>query len=350
MKVQAELSRLHARLTVALALTFLVTAAEVGAQVDTAGGGLLTPVPPATIARGSSGGVTVRAQWVVTPLAPDGRLDEVVYTDVPPMSGFIQVEPQVGALAIEQTEVWLFFDDTQVYVTIRAWDSAPDQLVATEGRRDNLTILNGNDMVGFSLDTFYDRRNALVFIVNPLGAKIDAQATNESQVNRDWNPVWEVETGRFEDGWIMEAAIPFKSFRYGPGRSQLWGFNVMRGNSSTNEISFLTPMPAARGRVAIVQASLSATVVGLEVPADSRNLDIKPYVTSDLTTDVGADVNALKGDIGLDVKYALTEGLTGDLTLNRDFAQVEADDGWNRGVPVSIRAPTPSSGTGCATC
>ena len=325
MKVQAKLTQLHARSAIVLALTFFVAAAEVGAQVDTVGGGPRTPVPPATIARDGSGGVTVRAQRVITPLELDGRLDEVVYTDVPPMSGFIQVEPQVGALAIEQTEVWLFFDDTQVYVTIRAWDSAPDQLVATEGRRDNLTILNGNDMVGFSLDTFYDRRNALVFIVNPLGAKIDAQATNESQVNRDWNPVWEVETGRFEDGWIMEAAIPFKSLRYGPGRSQLWGFNVMRGNSSTNEISFLTPMPAARGRVAIVQASLSATVVGLEVPADSRNLDIKPYVTSDLTTDVGADVNALKGDIGLDVKYALTEGLTGDLTFNTDFAQVEAD-------------------------
>ena len=326
LRVQAELLRLHTRFIVVLALTLFVTAVDAGAQVDTTGGGLLTPVPPATIARDGSGGVTVRAQRVGTPLALDGRLDEVVYTDVPPMSGFIQVEPQVGALAIEQTEVWLFFDETQVYVTIRAWDSAPDQLVATEGRRDNTTILNGNDMVGFSFDTFYDRRNSLVFIVNPLGAKIDAQATNESQVNRDWNPVWDVETGRFEDGWILEAAIPFKSLRYASGRSQLWGFNVMRGNSSTNEISFLTPMPAARGRVAIVQASLSATVVGLEVPADSRHLDIKPYVTSNLTTDVGADVNALNGDIGLDVKYALKEGLIGDLTLNTDFAQVEADE------------------------
>jgi hypothetical protein len=319
-----RLSR-SAGLTLALALVFPVMAADASAQGDTAEGSPLTPVPPATIARDGSGGVTVRTQRVVTPLVLDGRLDERVYADVPPMSGFIQIEPQIGARALDQTEVWLFFDDTQVYVTIRALDSTPDQIVATEGRRDNTTILNGNDMVGFSFDTFYDRRNALIFIVNPLGAKIDAQATNESQVNRDWNPVWEVETGRFENGWIMEAAIPFKSLQYGSGRSQLWGLNVVRGKTSTNEISFLTPMPAARGRVGIIQASLAATVVGLEVPDDSRNLDIKPYVTSNLTTDVGADVNALDGDIGLDVKYALTEGLTGDLTFNTDFAQVEAD-------------------------
>ena len=324
-KVQPKLTRLHARSAIVLALTFFVAAAEVGAQVDTVGGGPRTPVPPATITRDGSGGVTVRAQRVITPLELDGRLDEAVYTDVLPMSGFIQVEPQSGALATEQTDVWLFFDETQVYVAIRAWDSELDQLVATEGRRDNPTIFNGNDNVGFSFDTFYDRRNSVVFFVNPLGAKIDAQATNESQVNRDWNPVWDVVAGRFEGGWTIEAAIPFKSLRYGSERSQLWGFNVIRSKSSTNEISFLTRMPAARGRVAIFQASLAATVVDLEVPADSSNLDVKPYVTSNVTTDVGANVNALKGDIGLDVKYALTEGLAGDLTFNTDFAQVEAD-------------------------
>ena len=318
--------RLHARLTVILALTFFVTAADVGAQVETVGGGPSTPLPPTTITRDDLGGVTVRAQRVITPLQVDGRLDETVYADVLPMSGFIQVEPQVGVLATEQTDAWLFFDGTQVYVAIRAWDSELDRLVATEGRRDNTTILNGNDMVGFSFDTFYDRRNSVVFIVNPLGARIDAQATNESQVNRDWNPVWDVQTGRFEGGWTMEAAIPFKSLRYGSGESQRWGFTVMRGKSSNNEVSFLTRMPAARGRVAIVQSSLFATVVGLEAPADSRNLDVKPYVTTDVTTDVGVDANTLEGDIGLDVKYAFTEGLAGDLTVNTDFAQVEADE------------------------
>ena len=57
----------------------------------------------------------------------------------------------------------------------------------------------------------------MVFQFNPIGGRMDAQVTNESQYNGDWNPVWNVAVGRFDGGWTAEAAVPFKSLRYRPG-------------------------------------------------------------------------------------------------------------------------------------
>jgi len=176
-------------------------------------------------------------------------------------------------------------------------------------------------------DTFYDRRNSVNFVTNALGARQDGQVTNERQWNGDWNTVWEVRAGRFEGGWTVEIAVPFKSLRYRPGRAQVWGFNAFRTNRWKNEISYVTRVPAARGQSALYQGSVEATVVGLEVPSGSRNLELKPYAISDVTTNRAAAVrNDVSGDVGLDVKYGLTQNLMADFTYNTDFAQVEADE------------------------
>ena len=89
-------------------------------------------------------------------------------------------------------------------------------MIANEMRRDSANIRQG-DCIGFAFDTFHDRRNAVQFEVNPLGGRTDGQSTNERQYNADWNPVWELAVGQFDGGWTIEAAIPFKSLRYGPG-------------------------------------------------------------------------------------------------------------------------------------
>ncbi|MGH9257120.1 MAG: DUF5916 domain-containing protein [Vicinamibacterales bacterium] len=287
------------------------------------------PVAPATISRDESGRATIRAVRLSAPLRLDGALDEAIYTSVPPVSDFIQVEPEEGAPATEKTEVWVTFDDDHVYVSFRCTESDPSRVVANEMRRDGSGLWQGNDIVGFLLDTFYDRRNLYQFSVNPIGGRSDGQVTNERQWNGDWNPVWDVKVGRFEGGWTVEAALPFKSLRYRPGRAQIWGFNAMRSNRWKNELSFITRIPNALGMRGLSQASLAATLVGLEAPTGSRSLEIKPYVISDLTTDRSATPrvsNDVSGDIGFDVKYGVTRNLTADLTNNTDFAQVEADE------------------------
>ena len=286
------------------------------------------PVPPAVIARDADGRATIRAVRLTTPLRIDGQLDEAVYASVPPISDFIQTEPAEGSPASERTEVWVFFDDEHVYIVGRCWETHPERMVANEMRRDNFGIVR-NDNFAWSFDTFFDRRNGVLFEVNPIGGRVDGQVTNESQVNIDWNPVWDLATGMFDGGWVVEAAVPFKSLRYRPGRAQTWGLQVRRRSRWRNEISYLTPIPAAFGGRGHFQVSLSATLAGLEAPPGSKSLEIKPYAISDLTSDLaGTPVisNDLGADAGVDVKYGVTQNLTADITVNTDFAQVEADE------------------------
>ena len=285
------------------------------------------PVPPATIARDTAGRATLRAVRVTEPVRIDGALDERAYQDVPPVSGFIQVNPLEGEPATEQTEIWVLFDGDNLYVAGRCHDSAPEsRWVANEMRRDGSGL---GEFVGIVLDTFYDRRNAVELVVNPLGGRMDGQITNERAWNGDWNPVWDVRAGRFAGGWTFEAEIPFKSLRYRPGQLQTWGFQVERLVAWKNEHSTLTPLPAARGIMAAMQISQAATLVDLEVPDAGLNLEIKPYAIGDVggaRTGARGLSSTATGDIGLDLKYGVTDNLVTDFTVNTDFAQVEADE------------------------
>ncbi|MGB7218472.1 MAG: DUF5916 domain-containing protein [Vicinamibacterales bacterium] len=270
---------------------------------------------------------TVRAVRLSQPLRVDGRLDELLYTTVPPISDFIQTEPAAGSPATERTDVWLSFDDEHIYVTVRAWESQPDKMIVNEMRRDSGNILQ-NENFAFVLDTFHDRRNGVVFNINPIGGRMDGQISGEANYNGDWNPVWDLAVGRFEGGWIAEIALPFKSLRYGAGSSQTWGFNARRINRWKNEISYLARVPDGTGIDGISRVSSAATMVGLEVP-HVRNLEVKPFVISDVTSDATASPrisNDLRGDFGVDAKFGLTQSLTADLTYRTDFAQVEADE------------------------
>ena len=285
------------------------------------------PATPATIARDAADQATLRAVRLSAPLDIDGVLDERIYQALPPASGFIQILPDEGQLASEQTAVWVLFDDDNLYVSARCLSAAPEsEWVASDMRRDGTGL---GQYVGIVLDTFYDRRNAVEFVINPLGGRMDGQITNERGWNQDWNPVWSVRVGRFDGGWTFEAVIPFKSLRYRPGREQVWGFNIERRVVWNNEYSALVPLPASRSFSAIMQISEAATLVGLEVPDAGINLELKPYAIAELNgvrTAAPRLSNVASGDFGLDVKYGVTENLVADLTVNTDFAQVEADE------------------------
>ncbi len=276
--------------------------------------------------------VTVHAMRLVGPLQFDGRVDEPVYETTPPVTGFVQQVPRQAAPATERTEAWVFFDGSNLYVAARCWDSAPPRAwVANEMRRD-ATQLNQNDTFGVLLDTFHDRADGFLFYTNPLGALADQHITDERTSNGDWNPVWSVKTARFEGGWSVEMQIPFKSLRYSPGPTQTWGIQLRRVVRRLNEWSYVTPVPlSAAGRdgsQGILRVSEAATLVGLEVPPGSKNIEIKPYRIFRLRTDRAATpavVNDIGGDFGMDLKYGLTQNLTADFTYNTDFAQVEAD-------------------------
>ena len=287
------------------------------------------PVAPATMARTDNGRVTVRAVRLAEPLNVDGVLDEAAY-ETRPIGGFLQTLPLEGEPATERTDAWVFYDDDNIYLVCRCWDSAPpEEWIANEMRRDT-NGLRQNDFFGALFDTFHDRRNGFNFYTNPLAARADQWITDEGNPNSDWNPVWSVRTGRFEGGWTVEMAIPFKSLRYISGVDQTWGIQIRRAIRRKNEFAYLTFVPASTGGTSsIFRVSAAADLVGLDLPSAGRNIEIKPYATSSLTSDLTLAEpvsNEADGDLGIDLKYGVTANITADLTYNTDFAQVEVDE------------------------
>ena len=321
--------------------TFLSIVAALAAVPSSAGARQLSAQPPAqtatlaappsdVVTRDEERRATVRAIRLSAPLKVDGKLDEDVYSAVPPITDFIQTMPKNNAEPSERTDAWVMFDGKNIYIAARCWDSAPpDKWIANEMRRD-ANQLRQNDHFGVMLDTFFDRRNGYVFYANPLGGRMDQTMADEGDPNVDWNPVWEVRTGRFDGGWTIEMAIPFKTLRYVSGPARTWGIQLRRAIRRKNEWLYLNPLPLAiGGPQGFFRISAAATLVDLDLPPASRNVELKPYGISRVTTDRIAHPGAgseVAGDFGIDAKYGLTANLTADVTYNTDFAQVEVDE------------------------
>ena len=290
--------------------------------------GAPAPLAPETIARDATGRATVRAVRLDEPFRVDATLDEGAYESVAPFGGFIQQLPDEGEPSTERTDVWIFYDAENVYVGARLWDSAPEsEWIANEMQRDSFQLVN-NEYFSVGFDTFYDRRNGVTFMTNAIGGFMDFEISDESFSNADWNPIWDVRTGRFDGGWTVEMEIPFKSIRFRPGMSQIWGLQVGRHIRWKNERTYLNAVPASAGPGEF-RLSEAGTLTGVEVGQDTRTFEIKPYAIGSLATDINAVPlisNDGDGNFGVDVKYGVTENLTADFTYNTDFAQVEVDE------------------------
>ena len=290
------------------------------------------------VGRDAEGRLSVRATRYDREVNIDGNLDEAVYRELTPISDFIQQIPDEGAPASERTEAWVFFDDDNLYVAARNYESVPEvDWVANEMRRDTFQ-LRTNDSFSVMLDTYLDRRNGAAFLVTPIGGFSDFAISNEGDrgrgVNFDWNIVWDSRVGRFDGGWTVEMEIPFRSLRYEPGSEQTWGIQFRRIIRRLSEASYLTELPisAALGNSLVAgmwRISEAGTLNELEVPPRNFNLEIKPYGLGTVTTNRLAAPpisNLSKEELGVDVKFGITNNLTADFTYNTDFAQVEVDE------------------------
>jgi hypothetical protein len=263
----------------------------------------------------------------------DGVLDDPVWADAPVITDFIQQEPNEGEPGTERTEVRILHDGSNLYFGVHAFDSAPDQVVATEMRRDGNQILE-EDSFQLILDTFKDSRSAYMFVVSPLGAQLDQQVADEggrdrrssgNAINRDWDGVWSASAERTSDGWVAEIAIPLVNLRFPEVEPQEWGINFMRNIARKNEQAFWAPIPV---EFALTRVSLAGSLTGLESLSRGRDLRIKPYVSGGLRRqlDGGVTDNTTTSDIGLDLKYGVTASLNLDVTILTDFAQAEVDN------------------------
>ena len=276
---------------------------------------------------------TLRAHRLQQPPLIDGTVRaEPLWALIEPATGFTQVEPFEGQAASEKTEVRIGFDDTTLYIAVVCYDSEARTLAVSDSRRD--ADLSEEDSFRVVLDTYLDHQNGFVFGTNVAGIQYDGQVNNEGRgggggrgrgrggggANLDWDTSWTVRTSVGDHGWSAELAIPFRSLRYASG-ADTWGINIERNVRRKSETAFWAPL----GRqFNLFRVSAAGTLSGIEAPKQ-RNLQIVPYALGSATDD-GINDTDDEFDGGFDLKYGITPSLTLDVTVNTDFAQVEADD------------------------
>ncbi len=247
--------------------------------------------------------------------------------------------PTFGLPPSERSVVKMIYDDEYVYVGAMLYVSDPAYIQAIGKKRDMVTMTS--DFFGISIDTYNDKENALLFFTNPLGLRWDATVQNDGTpvgdaepINDSWNTFWDVKTSMDEQGWYMEMRIPISSLRFQDNEGlTTMGISFFRWIPAKNEANIFPAIDNIWGPTSNLKPSLYEEIefVGLR---PKKPLYISPYLltgfeqTHELNSDGSAYENKQEYKIepGLDIKYGITPNTTLDLTVNTDFAQVEADD------------------------
>lgn len=255
----------------------------------------------------------------------DGRLDEPAWRSVEFQGDFLQREPLEGSPASERTEVGVLFDKSNLYFGIKCFDAEPQKIIAREMRRDG--VVDDDDYFEIVLDTYHDRRSGYYFITNAHGSKRDAQLANEGRdYNPAWDAAWQCKAHIDTEGWFLEIAIPWKTLRFAEKDSTVWGINFARMIRRKNEHVYWQLIPRHLGGAGIFRLSEAGTLQGLAGLKMGGNLELRPYFLGGLENDRGTQFKTDHlSDVGLDAKFAVTANLALDVTVNTDFAQVEAD-------------------------
>jgi hypothetical protein len=268
-----------------------------------------------------------------SPIRLDGRVDEDAWLAIEPLRA-VMSSPTFGAEPSERTEFRIAYDEDYLYISGVLHDREPDGIRATTLRRDDGSL--SNDWFAVTIDGYRDRENALIFGVTPAGVRTDLEAPNDAQgaLNLAWNAFWDAEVSRTDTGWSAEIRIPFTTLPYQPDEAGrvVMGITVWRLIGRKSEmITWPAIEPLWSNPVA--KASQTGDVV-LHGLSRRRVIYMTPYLlaggsrTPSLPAGGARWVAASEGvaEAGLDVKVGLTANLTLDLTVNTDFAQVEADD------------------------
>ena len=309
------------------------TAAE--AQQSSNGNGPATATAP---------GVAVASRTDAPPII-DGVPTDAAWTTTTPLTDFTQREPADGQPASEPTELRILFDEDAIYVAVWAYDSQAAAIVPGESIRDY--EVTDADAVIMVFDTYNDQQNGFVFGTTPAGIEYDGQVAAQGSgggfflgggfnnrqrfqagagggFNKNWDGSWTVATSRDDDGWYAEFRIPFSTLRYG-GETDTWGFNVSRRIRRLNEEDFWSAIPREFG---LYRLDYAGQLAGVEPPF-RRAATVTPYVLGSTERNYTDPVQTSFGqhvEIGGEAKVQVTQGMTLDMTVNTDFAQVEVDD------------------------
>ncbi len=268
----------------------------------------------------------------------DGMPDEAFWDEIEPFP-VTMLQPVHGNEPSEKTEIKLCYNNQYLLLSGRLYDKDPSQIQNNTKKRDEF---GGNsDGFGIIIDNFNDNENAIAFSTTPSGLRADMTIFNDAvgrmqhmPFNESWNTFWDVETVVNKEGWFAEIRIPISSIRFQNNEgSTIMGLTVWRWIPHKNEVVIFPAIDPKYGDFAMMKPSQAQKILFEDIQP-RKPLYIAPYalagytMNNDLNDEETEYITESKPSIeaGLDVKYGLTSNLTLDLTLNTDFAQVEADD------------------------
>jgi uncharacterized protein DUF5916 len=255
----------------------------------------------------------------------DGRLDDEAWQRAIPITDFLQAEPEERASTTDHMEIRFVYDDTALWIGARMDSSGTIQ--APMSRRDDG---DQAEYIQIELDTYLDRRTAYMFGVTASGVRLDHfhPSDNQSDVDAQFDPVWEAKTTVSEHGWTAELWLPFSQLRFNDQPERVWGLNVKRWQPLLNEQDYWVVV----GRTEVGWASRFGDLRGIEGVAPRKRLEMLPYVSSSSRSTGTRDLNNpfdnglnLAGKVGADMKVGIGSNLTLEATVNPDFGQIEAD-------------------------
>ena len=244
----------------------------------------------------------------------DGFLDEAVWEKAPEISDFIQFEPERGKPASLKTTVKILYDENFIYFGFLCYDPQPEKIAAQMTKRD--ADLFDDDAVIVGLDTFHDRRNCYYFVTNLLGTQHDGRITDNGRTREaTWDGIWKSAGQNTDFGWSVEIAVDLSSLKYEPGKNKTWGLNLGRTIPRVLEESFWTGPLESSQRV-----SQFGVLRGLSLRRAEKRAQIIPHIISKLEEGKKSELES-----GIDARYAFSQMVSGNLTINPDFATIEAD-------------------------
>ena len=242
--------------------------------------------------------------------------------------GFVQRTPKDGDESTQRTDVYLSYDDTNLYVVFVSFDDDPAQVRARMVARGGQIL--DDDFVSIQIDTFRDQRRAYAFAANPLGIQNTGVWIEGQGWDYSFDTVWHSKGQRTERGYVVWMSIPFRSLRFSTASQQTWGLMLQRNIPRDNEESYW-PSYSSRIEGRLNQAGL---MTGIENVSPGRNVQLIPYAffrsfraldVSDLAQPRFVS-DAAESRLGLDAKFVLKDSVVVDATVNPDFSQVESDE------------------------
>jgi len=247
----------------------------------------------------------------------DGKLDEPQWAQALVVEDLHQYQPYEYSEPSQKTKVWIFYTADALYVAAFFEESDPSLISASVLRQGEGLV--ADDIFSVILDPYLDRRNGYRFTVNPNGVRWEGLYQNITDIQGNWDGIWQADALVVDNGWYSEMRIPYASISFNPD-SAAWGINFRREIRRNNEgIGWVS-----RNRQ--LNPSIAGTITGLAGLDQGLGLDVVPSMTVREERVYGPVAASERNfEPSLDVFYKLTPQLNASLTVNTDFSAAEVD-------------------------